>query len=56
MNEYMQVQAAFEARGDALCENTSPTVCNCADCPARKMCEWLCDNDPFREERSHETE
>ena len=50
MNEYMKIQVAFEARTDALCENASPAECDCATCPAREMCEWLCRNDPFKEE------
>ena len=49
MNEYMKIQAEFEDRHDALCESTSPAECDCAACPAREMCEYLCQNEPFEE-------
>lgn len=50
MNEYMKIQAEFEARHDALCENTSPFECDCSECPAKEMCDWLCENNPVKED------
>lgn len=52
MAEYLRVEAEFAARKDSLCEHVSPAKCNCAECPARKMCEWLIDNDPREQGRA----
>ena len=46
--EYRQKEAAFMERHDALCENVSPLACDCSQCLAREMCEWLCEHDPNR--------
>lgn len=48
VDEYRKVEAEFSARADALCETVSPATCNCAECPARAMCEWLCENNPYK--------
>lgn len=45
--EYIRVEAEFAARTDALCQSTRPAECDCAVCPAREMCAWLIENDPF---------
>lgn len=44
MNEYAMKEAEFLARTDALCENVSPSLCDCSMCPCADLCKWLCDN------------
>ena len=39
--EYRRKEQEFMARHDALCENVSPSLCNCSECPTRELCEWL---------------
>lgn len=45
--EYRLVEEKFASRSDALCENVSPALCDCAKCPAKGMCDWLCQNSPY---------
>lgn len=44
--EYRAREAEFLADERALCENVPASQCNCAACPVRALCEWLCANDP----------
>lgn len=39
--EYRRKEQEFMARHDSLCENVSPSLCNCSECPTRELCEWL---------------
>lgn len=45
-DEYARVEAEFTARTDCLCESIPPVRCDCAVCPAKAQCEWLCAHDP----------
>lgn len=46
MTEYRKIEAEFMARTDALCENTSPSLCDCSACPCHELCEWLDKHNP----------
>ena len=39
--EYRRKELEFAARHDSLCENVSPSLCDCSKCPTRELCEWL---------------
>lgn len=45
--EYLIREAEFMARTDALCENQSPSECDCSKCPCKDLCDWLHDESPF---------
>jgi len=42
--EYQAREAEFLVRTDALCEHTAPANCECAKCPCKLLCDWLCAN------------
>ena len=44
LEEYQKREAEFAARTDALCENISPHLCDCKNCPCEAECQWLCQN------------
>lgn len=44
--EYIKMEQAFAARNDSLCENVSPSLCDCSKCPTYELCKWLEDNQP----------
>ena len=49
-DEYRRKELEFAEREDALCETVSPSGCDCRQCPCQDLCNWLCKNDPHREE------
>lgn len=49
--EYRRKEQEFMGRHDSLCEDVSPFECDCSKCPTKELCDWLCDNDPFKGER-----
>lgn len=44
--EYAAKEAQFMARTDALCEDAPPATCDCANCPCKGICDWLCSHEP----------
>jgi len=40
-DEYRKKEQEFADRRDSLCENVSPDLCNCSECPTRELCGWL---------------
>ena len=45
--EYRQKEQEFMAT-EALCEDVPPALCDCSKCPAQAECQWLCQNEPYR--------
>lgn len=43
---YTIIEELFMARTDALCDDAPPATCDCAICPCKELCDWLCANDP----------
>lgn len=48
VEEYKLREAEFASRPDALCENQSPSECNCDLCPCKGLCDWLCKETPYK--------
>ena len=46
--EYHEREAAFAERIDCLCECIPVINCDCSKCPAQAECQWLCQNEPYR--------
>lgn len=47
--EYRKMEQEFIERDDALCQVKDPRQCNCEECPVKALCEWLHENDPYKE-------
>lgn len=47
LEEYRRKEDEFMERHDSLCENTSPLLCDCSQCPTRDLCKWLEENHPW---------
>lgn len=45
--EYREKEQEFMDRHDSLCEDVSPSQCDCSACPTRELCKWLYDNHPY---------
>lgn len=43
--EYAEKEAEFMARTDAGCEDAPPATCDCAVCPCKGLCDWLCSHE-----------
>lgn len=51
---YAAKEAKFLARTDSLCENEIPKKCDCAACPTKELCDWLCEHDPAHRRREYD--
>lgn len=47
VDEYKDLEAEFEARTDALCEDTPVSDCDCGKCPCKVLCKRLEDENPY---------
>lgn len=47
IEEYRKKEQEFMDRHDSLCEDVSPSQCDCSACPTRELCKWLYDNHPY---------
>lgn len=47
VEEYLKMEQEFANRVDALCEDISPSLCDCSKCPACGLCKWLEENQPY---------
>lgn len=42
--EYLIKEKEFADQHNSLCENTSPSLCDCTKCPTKDLCQWLEDH------------
>ena len=47
VEEYKIKEAEFASRTDALCEDRSPSECDCSKCPCKDLCDWLHKETPY---------
>lgn len=45
--KYEALEAEFESRTDALCEDIPPRDCSCNECPCQDICRRLQEEDPY---------